>query len=477
MRRSPDLMAAARLTPREAGVAASAMTLALLAATGACAQDAARPAIEANRWQEDWSSLADSAGPTQPLDRLKYIPLSASDPRAYLSFGATLRERFEANDAQQFGVGGMDADHWLSQRLQVHADVRLGEDWQVFTQLEDVRAFGKHDAGGADRNRLDLRLAFVAYQRRTARGTFKARIGRQDFATDLQRFISSRDGPAVRQSFDAVWADWETPRWRLIGFVSHPVQYSDRAAFDDRSSGAVTFSTLRVERHIQGQNELSIYYARYQRTLARYGDAEGQEDRDVFDARYAGTFRALDWDLEAMAQTGSVGAERVRAWAMGARAGYTLSDNAWRPRLGLQADAASGDSHPGDGELGTFNPLFPNGYYFSLAGYNGYVNVVSLKPSVTVRPAERLSLMGAVAGQWRQTTADAIYTQPNQALAQTAGRPGNWSGAFGQVRADYAFTPSLTGALEAVRYEVGHVIRAAGGHDSNYLGLELKFGW
>ena len=60
-----------------------------------------------------------------------------------------------------------------------------------------------------------------------------ARVGRQDFLFDLQRFVSSRDGPNVRQSFDAVWADWETGTWRLIGFVSRPVQYFDERPFDD----------------------------------------------------------------------------------------------------------------------------------------------------------------------------------------------------------------------------------------------------
>nr|WP_281034719.1 alginate export family protein [Rhizobium ruizarguesonis] len=34
----------------------------------------------------------------------------------------------------------------------------------------------------------------------------KASCGRQDFAFALQRFVSSRDGPNVRQSF-TVWAD------------------------------------------------------------------------------------------------------------------------------------------------------------------------------------------------------------------------------------------------------------------------------
>jgi hypothetical protein len=460
-----------------AGILSTGVAQAQDATADGATPSAVRPAIKTNRWQEDWSALADPALRTQPLDRLKYLPLSAEAPRAYVSLGATLRERFETNDAPQFGVSSNQGDSWLSQRLQVHADAHLGDHWEVFTQLEDVRAFGKRVIGGADQNRLDLRLVFVAYSRTFAGGTFKARLGRQDFATDLQRFISSRDGPAVRQSFDAVWADWETGRWRFIGFISHPVQYEDDKPFDDHSGRNVRFSTLRVERHVQGSNELSAYYARYERGQARYGDAAGPEDRDVFDVRYAGTLKALDWDVEGMEQRGSVGGKTIRAWAVGARAGYTLSDQRWTPRLGLQADAASGDKQAGDGTLGTFNPLFPNGYYFALAGYDGYANLIHLKPSLTVKPVARLAVTGAAAAQWRQTTADAIYTQPNLALAGTAGRPGRWSGAYGQLRADYVFTPNLTGAVEAVHYAVGQAIRDAGGHDSNYLGLELKFGW
>jgi hypothetical protein len=34
-----------------------------------------RPKILLNRWQEDWSPLADPRIPREPLDDLKYIPL------------------------------------------------------------------------------------------------------------------------------------------------------------------------------------------------------------------------------------------------------------------------------------------------------------------------------------------------------------------------------------------------------------------
>ena len=83
----------------------------------------------------------------------------------------------------------------------------------------------------------------------------------------------------------------------------------------------------------------------------------------------------------------------------------------------------------------------------------------------------------AVGLLWRQTTADAVYTQPNLAVAGTAGQGERWTGAYGQLRTDYAFTPNLSGAVEAVHYAVGQPLRDAGGHDSNYLGMELKFSW
>ncbi|OYU92220.1 MAG: hypothetical protein CFE29_05305 [Bradyrhizobiaceae bacterium PARB1] len=464
---------------RRRACAAAFAVAALLVANGPARSDdaAARPKILSNRWQEDWSVLANPVLRTEPLDGLKYIPLFVTDPKSYISLGANLRERFEINDASGFGIGGVRPDAYLLQRLQMHVDVHLNENWQVFTQFEDVRAFDKATVTAVDQNQLDLRLAFVAYSGVLGDGIFKARAGRQDFAFDLQRFVSSRDGPNVRQSFDALWADYEIGPWRFIGFVSQPVQYRFGDVFDDISNRDFRFSTLRIERHVLGTNELSGYYSLYERSNARYLDAIGVEQRHIFDIRFAGQMNGLDWDLEAMGQTGHVAAKDIAAWALGGRIGYTSANIAWTPRIGLQADAASGDRHAGDGTIGTFNPLFPNGYYFTLAGYTGYANLIHVKPTLTVKPLDKLSITAGIGLQWRETTADAIYIQPNVAVAGTAGTGSRWSGVYTQLRADYVFNANLTGALEAVHYKIGDTLRAAGGHDSNYLGLELKYGW
>jgi hypothetical protein len=293
----------------------------------------------------------------------------------------------------------------------------------------------------------------------------------------LQRFVSLRDGPNVRQAFDAIWADWETPSWRFIGFVSQPVQYRDQRDFDDESDRHLRFNMLRAEHLVFGTQELSAYYALYARDNASYPVASGRESRHVFDTRYAGAAHGIDWDLESMIQRGSVGPSAIRAWAVGTRAGYTFAAMPWQPRLGLQADAASGDRHAGDHTLGTFNPLFPNGYYVALAGYTGYVNFIHVKPSITIKPSGKLTLTAALALQWRQTTADAVYTQPNIAIRRTAGSPGRWTGMYGQLRGDYVLTTNLVAAVEVVHFEVGDALRRAGAHNSNYVGMELKYQW
>ena len=436
-----------------------------------------RPSIEFNRWKEDWSVLADPALRTEPLDDLKYIPFSSSDPKSYMSLGAGLRERFESNDAPSFGVGKQPSEQYVIERAEVDVDIHPNAHWQLFTQLQDDRAFGKQVLTPVDADKFDLEQAFIAYQGSLGGGTLKMRIGRQEIGFDLQRFVSERDGPNVRQAFDAAWVDWEKAPWRLITFWSHPVKDVDVHPFDDYSSPHFQYGGFRVERRDVGPGAVSVYVSRYELDDSKFLFATGYERRDIVDARYAGARDDFDWDLEAMGQGGTLGPKRVSAWALGALNGFTFRDIQWLPRVGLQVDAASGTRRPESTTVGTFNPLFPNGYYVTLSGYTGDTNLLHFKPSITISPVRGLKVMGAVGLLWRETTADAIYLQPDIPIQGTAGRGGRWTAVYGQLRADCVFNAHLTGALEINDYAIGETIRQVGGHDSDYVGLELKFQW
>jgi hypothetical protein len=454
-------------------------------AVPAFAQDAAslamglpaRPTTGMNRWQEDWSVLADPSLRTQPFDNLKYIPLSADDPKSYVSFGLDMRERFESLNASTFGVGGIPVQNYVLDRRYIHADFRPNQNWQIFVQLQDDYPPGKFIITPADRDPLDLAQGFVTYTGNLADGEVKARIGRQEMAFDLQRFVSIRDGPNVRQAYDAAWFDWEKDPWRVISFWSHPVIYINHGVFNDYSNGQFQYGGFRIERRDVGPGHLSAYYSRYDLDNSHFLFAGGRERRNIFDVHYAGDYGGWDWDLETMVQTGSVGTKTARAWALGTLGGFTFADADWRPRLGLQVDAATGDQNPNSNTLGTFNPLFPNGYYFTLAGLTTYANLIHVKPSVTVKPTSNLTFLAAVALQWRETTADAVYVIPNIPVPGTAGSAGRWTGAYGQIRAVYAFNDHVTGAIEAVYFGVGSAVRRAGGHGSDYVGVELNFRW
>ena len=438
---------------------------------------AGRPGIHLNRWQEDWSVLADPALRTEPFDNLKYIPLFSGDPYSYASLGLDLRDRVESTQLAPFGVGNSHTNTYLIQRLELHADIRPNANWQLFVQLQDDRAFGKDIITPVDSNPLDLEQVFIAYSGDLAGGTLKVRAGRQQMAFDLQRFIGVRDGPNVRQSFDALWADWEKSAWRFITFWSHPVQNSPGTPFNDSSNSGLRYGGFRVERDDVGPGKLSAYYSRYDADAAHYLDGSGNERRDNLDMRYQIARGPVDWDLEVMRQTGRVGSEQVRAWAVGSVGGYTFEHARWSPRVGLQFDLASGDQRRADGTIGTFNPLFPNAYYFTLMSTPTYANLIHLRPSLELRPVRNLKLITRLGLQWRQTTQDAVYVIPNRPVPGTAGLPGRWTGVYEQLRVEWQINRNWAAAVEGVQYQVGDVIRRAGGMNANYVSFELRFGW
>jgi hypothetical protein len=454
-------------------------TVACIAAHGTRADDSTtpvipqahdRPKIGLNRWQEDWSVLADPALRTQPLDDLKYIPLSSGDPNSYASLGLNLRERVESTQTAPFGIGDSRTNTYLIQRLELHADIRPSAHWQIFVQLQDDRAFGKDLITPADK-------AFVTYSNEVGAGQLKVRVGRQQMGFDLQRFVGVRDGPNVRQSFDAVWADWERSAWRLITFWSHPVQNVPDETFNDFSSRGLQYGGFRIERNDVGPGKLSVYYSRYDADAAHYLDGSGKERRNNLDVRYQIARGPVDLDLEGMWQTGRVGSEQTRAWAVGSVGGYTFEHAHWTPRIGLQLDLASGDRRRADGTIGTFNPLFPNAYYFTLMSTPTYANLIHLRPSLELRPVHNLKLIARLGLQWRQTTEDAVYVIPNRPVPGTAGLPGRWTGIYEQLRAEWQINRNWAAAVEGVQYQVGDVIRRAGGLNANYVNVELKFGW
>ena len=420
--------------------------------------------------------LADPAVPREPMDELKYIGLSDDDPRTYLSLGVNIRERFEANDTN-FGTGGNRQNKYVLSRVETHADLRVAGQVQVFFQLQSDTAPGKDHLSPVDQDRLGIEQGFIAVSEPCGDGEVLVRVGRLEIGFDLQRFLSARDGPNVRQSYDGVSVAYTLGPWRVNALYTHPVENRDSSSFDDYSGPRLSFDLLRLAREITFSSSLSAYVGEFRQDDVRFPSANGNERRDLAEVRFAGVSGRFDWDAEAMSQNGRIGARVIRVWATGIVVGETLGSSTVQPRITLQVDAASGDKSAADNQLNTFNPLFPSGYYFTNAGYTTYANLVHLKAGVSMTASDNLKLTTGVGVEWRETVADAMYTIPDVPVPGTAGHGSQYVGTYGQFRADYNLTPHIALALEYVHFSVGASVVSVGGHDTDYFGAEVRYGW
>jgi hypothetical protein len=426
------------------------------------------------RSQEDWSVLADPALRTDPFDPIKYIPLS-SDPQTYLSFGLTIRERFES--VSFFMAPVVQPDNYLLDRVQLHADLHLGPHVRIFTQAVDARAPWKRVLAPIDQDRFDLEQAFLEISVPAGEGTLNITVGRVEPFFDLQRFASVQEGPNVWQPFDSVDASYTRGDWTAAGFYAQPVNTLDnRSSLFSTSSKAFSLSGARVEHRRIGPGKLSLFAAVLRNDNASYLTAAGHELRDVIDVHYAGRAAGWDWDAEGMGQLGSVGDKKIRAWGGGALFGYTWANRRWSPRLGFQFDAASGNNNPNGNTLGTFNPLFPNGFYEMLSGYPGYANFVHVRFPMMVHPTKRISVLLDAGSLWRMTTDDSVYFLPAIPVLGTAGHGGAYSGTYGQIRLDWRISRHLTAALDNEYFAQSQSLRQAGARNGRYTGVELNFG-
>jgi len=88
--------------------------------------------------------------------------------------------------------------------------------------------------------------------------------------------------------------------------------------------------------------------------------------------------------------------------------GYTFADAPATPRLHVGFDYASGDDSNDDGDVETFNQLFPLGHaFFGYVDAVGRQNMIDLGAGVSLKPADRLTVALVDHNFWRAD--DALY--------------------------------------------------------------------
>jgi hypothetical protein len=193
------------------------------------------------------------------------------------------------------------------------------------------------------------------------------------------------------------------------------------------------------------------------------------ETRHTVGTRLWGGTGGWDYDTEGNFQFGEFGTRDIRAWTLASNTGYTLHQIWGKPRLGLQADAASGGGPTGT--LRTFDPLFPKNAYFTEASINWPTNFIDVYPSVTIQPTYNFAVMGGVDVLWRYSTLDAFYTPPGIPVVLGSADNQRFLGEQYYLHAEWYPTPHLDVVAAYVHFQAEAFLKAAGGKNTDYIGV------
>jgi hypothetical protein len=424
----------------------SVMSLALLAAQGAQAAPSAPatpPPIEKLCYEEDYSYLREPGAPQSWLDPIKFVPLPGLQG-SYLSIGGEIRWRYDNRDNTVWGDEADDDHGAFLQRYLLHADLHVGEHIRAFVQLRSALETGRESSSPVEDGPLAFQQGFLEVSRVLRDVSAQLRVGRQELLFGSERLVSVREGTTIRRRFDLVRADLNWPHLTLTAVAGYLTENQDQVFHDGTDEDQALWGLYSVWRDLPRlPGALDLYYLGYRNRAGTFEQGTARERRHTIGLRLWGAQQGFDWNGEAFYQFGDFGRGSISAWSVALDSGYTLEDVPWAPRLGLNANIASGDRDPADADLETFNAIFPRGNYFSHLALLGPRNFFNVHPGLSLAPHPDVTLGLDVNLFWRLSRDDGIYAPNGQLLRAGAGSDARFVGTALSAALDWRIDRSL----------------------------------
>jgi hypothetical protein len=213
-----------------------------------------------------------------------------------------------------------------------------------------------------------------------------------------------------------------------------------------------------------------FYWLNYENKAARFRGLTGHENRHTYGVRLFGEFGGFDWNAELAVQTGSFRGHQIRAAMSAAIVGYTFRNLPWQPRIGFEANGASGDNSRSSA-IGTFNAMFPRLPYFARTSLLVPANVIDVRPVFNIHPAPSVTATFSWDTLWRASNTDGLYgsglVQYANTNAGTGSRIGTELSADIRWQVDRHFSMGAT----AAQFLSGPAVRQAMGKNVTFMVL------
>ncbi len=458
-----------------------AAVLSLAAVSAAAQQPAPERRYQVLRFDEDWSFLSSRPPATaDPFDSVKNVRLS--EAWTFL-LGGSVRARVEADDGKTLGAG---------ERSDTQARARAFLNWE-FRHRKDFRFFaeiGASDTFATDRRAPGLMEDSPDVQNFFLEGTIGSqgstpvtiRAGRQELLFGAQRLVSPLDWSNSRRAWDGLSVIASSKRTKTTIFATRYTvneEHSIDSPSDDVSFSGVATSIRPKDGHVvEGYGFL--LHDSSGRHVSESSARPGDIDRQTFGARWGWTSGAWSGDVEGALQRGDASDDSISALMLSVTAGHQWKEAAWKPRVSIGLDHASGDGDPLDGDVETFEAPYPLGHaWLGHVDLVGRKNIQSARAQVELVPAKGWKLEATLHEFRLAEERDALYEAGNAVLRKDpTGAAGRDVGAELDVLATWTFRTHHQLGMELSRFWAGDFLERTGGGDDfwwGWLGYEFKF--
>jgi hypothetical protein len=473
------------------------------------AQERTEPAYAPRaRWSEDWSSLRDfsplvetETPSTEQPTSFKYIPLDDSG-ESYLSLGAEYRLAYEIYEDADMGISSIGKQDALQQRVALHADLHLSNEWRVFAELGDGLVTDR-DGGNktADETDPDIWQLFLDRRWHLENGDRIVLRGGRQLIETANLFINAGEGNNVRQTYNGVRTaliekSFVAPgigetkgvtriQQGFVPFEAFAAEYVDFAddAFEMEGTDEYFWGS-RVGMDVpEFGARLHFLYTGWDLKDRQFEQGGGDRHDELRHTALLWFNRPLGisnhWGLDYYLayQFGRYedqpGDSDIRAFAAFGEVKYAIHTEANTPILGLKTDYFSGDDDPDDGDLNTFyNPVFATPYFGYARDIQPF-NLIHVQPNVGYRFGDTALVTLSHGFMWRESSQDAYYGKPNAITARAGVSDSNWLGQQTQLALRYKIRPNILVSSYLGYFFAGDTIEDAGGDDRVYFDVGI----
>ena len=305
-----------------------------------------------------------------------------------------LRGRTEGQTSYSYAQNG-DRAYELT-RVWGSLEVRPSSFLTGYIQFMDTHALGLplHAVASNMRDTFDDRQAYLDFHVKPAGVPVSLSAGRRELKFGSERIVGISDWTNNSRTWDGFYG--HVGNKNHVELFSTSVVAIHPTSLDKHGAGLTFHGAYGTITTLVPKTQIEPYVL--VRTVHGVTDQQGLKGNEVettFGLEVEGTLpKRFDYLVNASLQRGSYGSDSIHSGQNFDKLDYSIPKLPWSPRVGVEYDYATGNSHRNAYRIGTYDQQYPSNHNaFGLTDLFGYQNIRQERFNLDLGPSRALTFL------------------------------------------------------------------------------------